>query len=297
MSNDNFIMSPKVDFCFKELMTNEKVLKGFLSAILKIKVEDIRETKITNPYLRKAHQEDKQGILDVRLQMNNSHEIDIEMQMSKLSVWPDRSLFYTSKMFIEQIEESDNYTVFRKCVNISILDFKLFDNIKKFYSIFHIREDETNILYTDRMEWHIIELPKLPKELKGNSPDIELWAKFFNSEKEEEFKMIASKNPYIDEAYSQLKVISQDKQKRQEYEERKKAIRDFNAFFSQGKEEGKIEGKKEGKIEGKEEGKIEGKIEVAKNSLKIGLSIEQIVLITGLDKNTIITLQNNLNSK
>ncbi len=109
--------------------------------------------------------------------------------------------------------------------------------------------------------------------------------------------MIANKNPYIDEAYSQLKVISQDKQKRQEYEERKKAIRDFNAFFSQGKEEGKIEGKKEGKIEGKEEGKIEGKIEVAKNSLKIGLSIEQIVLITGLDKNTIITLQNNLNSK
>lgn len=50
-----------------------------------------------------------------------------------------------SKMFIDQIEESNNYTVFRKYANISVLDFTLFENIKKFYSIFHIRENETNI--------------------------------------------------------------------------------------------------------------------------------------------------------
>ncbi len=54
------------------------------------------------------------------------------------------------------------------------------------------------------------------------------------------------------------------------------------------REEGFIEGREEGKKEGIEKGKIE----VAKNSLKIGLSIDQIALITGLDKNTIITLQN-----
>ena len=38
MSNtDNFIMSPKVDFAFKELMRDETVRKGFLSAVLGIK--------------------------------------------------------------------------------------------------------------------------------------------------------------------------------------------------------------------------------------------------------------------
>ncbi len=31
---NDFIMSPKVDFAFKELMRNEKVRKGFLSAVL-----------------------------------------------------------------------------------------------------------------------------------------------------------------------------------------------------------------------------------------------------------------------
>lgn len=32
--NDNFIMLPTVDFCFKELMQNKEVRKGILSALL-----------------------------------------------------------------------------------------------------------------------------------------------------------------------------------------------------------------------------------------------------------------------
>ena len=34
INNDNFIMLPTVDFCFKELMKNPKVRKGFVGAIL-----------------------------------------------------------------------------------------------------------------------------------------------------------------------------------------------------------------------------------------------------------------------
>ena len=32
-NNDNFIMLPTVDFCFKELMRNPKVRKGFIAAV------------------------------------------------------------------------------------------------------------------------------------------------------------------------------------------------------------------------------------------------------------------------
>ena len=34
INNDNFIMLPTVDFCFKELMKNPTVRKGFVGAIL-----------------------------------------------------------------------------------------------------------------------------------------------------------------------------------------------------------------------------------------------------------------------
>ena len=58
----DFLMKPKIDFAFKEIMMNEKARIGFLSAILNIKPEDIQSTQILNTNLRKQHQEDKQGI-------------------------------------------------------------------------------------------------------------------------------------------------------------------------------------------------------------------------------------------
>jgi len=88
---------------------NEQARIGFLSAVLKINPEKIKETKILNTNLRKVHNEDKLGILDVRVSMNDNTEIDIEIQLSKLLVWADRSLFYLSKMYTEQIKEGEDY--------------------------------------------------------------------------------------------------------------------------------------------------------------------------------------------
>ncbi len=247
---DNFLMKPKVDFVFKHLMTNEKARIGFLSAMLKIAPEDIKETQILNTDLEKGHEDDKQGILDVRLLMNDSVELDIEIQLSELKVWADRSLFYLSKMFTEQIKPSQSYHVFKKCVSISILDFNLFRNEKEFYSCFHIREDTRHFLYTEKMEFHVIELPKLPKELKEDCSNIELWARFVNAEREEEFTMLAQKNPYIESAYEHLQVISQDKEKRLEYEARQKAIWDYNQMMLEAEERGREQGEKHGEKRG-----------------------------------------------
>ncbi|MCI8860610.1 MAG: hypothetical protein HFI71_14095 [Lachnospiraceae bacterium] len=61
-----------------------------------------------------------------------------------------------------------------------------------------------------------------------NSSDLELWAKFIDAEKKEVFDMLTNKNPYIDSPYQKLQLISQDKEKRLEYEAREKAIRDYN---------------------------------------------------------------------
>ena len=251
---DNFLMKPKIDFAFKEIMANEKARIGFLSAVLKIKPEEIKETRILNTYLQKVHEDDKQGILDVRILMNNDTEIDTEIQLSELKVWADRALFYLSKMYTEQIKQGQSYDVFKKCVNISILNFTLFPKETEFYSCFHIREDTRNFLYTDKMEFHVIELPKLPEEIKENSSDIELWARFINAERKEELEMIATKNPYIESAYQQLQVISQDKEKRLEYEAREKAIRDYNQAMKEAKETGWETGREVGREEGEKIG-------------------------------------------
>ena len=307
---DNFLMKPKIDFAFKEIMMNEKARIGFLSAILNIDPEDIKETQILNTYLRKEHEEDKQGILDVRILMNNDTEIDTEIHLSELKVWADRSLFYISKMYTEQIRQGQKYDVFKKCVSISILDFILFEEPKNntpeepkqpsqsnFYSCFHIWEDTRHFLFTDKMEFHVIELPKLPPELKDDieNEKVFLWAKFISSEKKEDFDMVAQKDPYIDSAYQQLQIISQDKQKRLEYEARQKAILDYNQYMyeaeQRGREQGEKVGREQGEKVGREQGEKEKGIQIAKNLLSLGLDVNTIMTATGLSLQDIETLQ------
>ena len=225
------------------------------------------------------HEEDKQGILDVRILLNNLVEIDIEIQLAELKVWADRSLFYLAKMYVEQIEAGDTYKVFKRCVSISLLNFILFHDTDEFYSCFHLREDTRNTIYTDKMEFHVLELPKLPKELQEDSSDMLLWAKFINAEKKEEFDMLAAKSPYVQSAYEQLQRISQDKEKRLEYEAREKAIRDYNQLMYEAEERGRekaIRDYNQLMYEAEERGMQQGKFEIAMKLYHQGWKIEDI---------------------
>lgn len=83
--NDDFIMLPTVDFCFKELMNNEKVRKGFIAAVLGKNPEEIRRTTLIPTELRKDSGDDKLGILDVETgeQYTNLMELYI-LELKKL---------------------------------------------------------------------------------------------------------------------------------------------------------------------------------------------------------------------
>ena len=73
--------------------------------------------------------------------------------------------------------------------------------------------------------------------------------------------MLAEKNAYIGSAYKHLQVISQDEEKRLEYEAREKAIRDYNQIMLEAKQMGRAEGREEGREEGRAEGREEGRAE------------------------------------
>lgn len=270
------LMSLKVDFAFKELMNNEKVRKGFISAVLDIPVSTIISTTILNTYLRKEHQEDKLGILDVRVELNGNIEIDIEMQVVPFKHWIERTLFYNSKMYVETIEAGKKYSTLKKVINISILNFNLLEE-DNFYNSFHIRNDKTYKIFTDMIEWHTIELLKLPDDIKTTNDLLKLWAGFIkeSGENKELIKMLATKNEYLQEAYYELEKISADKQKRLEYEARQKDLYDYNTLMEEAEEKG-----------------IEKGIEkVAKNLLDI-LDIDTIALKTGLTVEQIKNLKN-----
>lgn len=118
--------------------------------------------------------------------MKNSGQVDVEMQVAAYEYWAERTLFYLSKMFTEQIHEGEGYDVLEKCIHIGILDFEIFEDTDAFYSRFHLWEDSRHIKYSDKLELHVLELPKLAKH---QYPETELlsWMQFINAETEEEF--------------------------------------------------------------------------------------------------------------
>ena len=246
---DDFIMSPKVDFAFKEIMTNEKALRGFLGAVFAIDPKEIRQTTLRNTNLRKIHEDDKQSVLDVLVVMNDSTEIDIEIQLRAMQAWDKRSTFYLCKMVTDQTNINHFYTNLHKCIMINILDFVLFEDTADFHSVFHLNEDHRHSKYTDLLEMHVIELKKMPQSSDGSS--LYDWMRFLKATRKEEFEMIAQASEYLREAVNQLELISQDEEKRIEYTAREKMVGDITTWMAESEAKGRAEGRTEGIAQGK----------------------------------------------
>ena len=251
---NNFIMLPTVDFCFKELMQNPKIRQGIIAAILNVSPEEIKETELIPTVLRKEHKEDKFGILDVRVQLKDGTQIDIEMQVSFFEFWANRSIFYLSKMYIDSIKSGEDYDQLKKCIHVSILNDTYFPDDDRCYRKITFCDAKTGEVYSDLMEMHMLELSKLPPEDK-NEEGIILWMRFLGGKCEEDFKRMAEKDKYIGEAYEELKHISADEEKRREYEQREKNIRDYNSQMKSATRRGREIGFKRGLEEGLQEEK------------------------------------------
>lgn len=236
-AKDNFLMSPKVDYCFKELLAYPEIRKGFVAAILNKEPEELAETTLMPTILSKDTEDSKYGILDVRVRMKNGSQMDLEMQVAPFEFWNNRVIFYLSKMYAEQVKEGDKYKNLKPCIHVSILNFNLFHEDRTCFREIAFCDLTTKQKYTDLLEIYVLELKKLPQEQK-EEPLIIKWMRFLAAESREDFEKMAGEDNYINEAYEVLQKLSADERKRLEYEARQKAIRDYDSQMSSSREEG-----------------------------------------------------------
>ena len=277
--NNNFIMLPTVDVCFKGLMYNPKVRKGFIAALLKTDPKDVRETVLLPTALRQEYPDDKLGILDVRAMMEDGAQVNMEMQVDSFEQWDARSLFYLSKMYTEQIGKGDPYTKLKKCIHVSILNFIRFADDERCYWTIRLCDEQTGKKYTDLLELQILELMKLPRDLREDDEVIR-WMRFLAGKTREEFEDMAGRSEYIEEAYRELERMSADERARLEYEARQKAIRDHEAIMSSAWNRGLQEG-----IQQERQSMI-------RSMLEGGASPEEIVRLAGVTEEEVEKARN-----
>ncbi len=137
------LMQPKIDFAFKLIFGDEKhkdITIAFLSDVLKIPRQELVDIEFINTELLREFQEDKKGILDIRVKLRDNRQINVEIQILLTRFMPQRSLFYWAKMFVSQIKAGDTYSQIKKCITINIVDFKT-TPLDKLHSCFHLGLD------------------------------------------------------------------------------------------------------------------------------------------------------------
>lgn len=292
INSNNFILKPKNDYVFKKIFGDERnkdILIAFLKAVLKIDIEDVQ---ILNSELPKENIADKKSILDIRATINKNVEIDIEIQVSRTIYMPQRSLYYWSKIYCEQLESGEKYNKLKKTICINILDFNTLET-NKYHSMFKLKENEENYVLTDLLEIHFLEMKKLD-EYKEND-DLSQWVSFIKADSKEVLEKMAKVNPNIDKAVNVLTTMSQDKKARAEYLSREMALHDeatkIEEAMEEGYEQGLEQGIQKGIQKGIEKGIEQANINNAKNFLKLGVDVEIIVQATGLSKEKVLELK------
>ncbi|MGB7128304.1 MAG: hypothetical protein WBD50_04345, partial [Candidatus Rhabdochlamydia sp.] len=101
---------------------------------------------------------------------------------------------------------------------------------------------------------------------------------------EEDLKKIIGDDNIIHKAYTALNQFHWTDEELRAYEAMKREMMDQKAILEYKIDEGKAIGKVEGRIEGEAIGIEKGKMEVAKNLLQNGLTMDAIIQFTNLSK-------------
>ena len=255
------------DFIFKKVFGkkgNESILKDLLEAILKIKIKKIElqaEVELERELI-----DDKTGVLDIEATIDDNTIIDIEMQMRNQYNMKERSLYYWAGLYYTGLKKKGEYKENKRVITINIVNFDMFKE-GPYHEKIELRREYKNILLTNKLEIHFIQLSKFLKEgQEEKDKKMWQWLTFICNKNRKEVERVMKENKEIEKANEELEYLTGDDAVRRIAFLREKAERDYISNMSGAREEG---AKK-------------AKIEIAKAMLAEGMEKEKIIKITGL---------------
>ena len=267
------------DFVFKKVFGkkgNESILKDLLEAILKIKIKKIElQTEVE---LERELIDDKTGVLDIEATIDDNTIIDIEMQMRNQYSMKERSLFYWAGLYYTALKKKGEYKENKRVITINIVNFDMFKE-GPYHEKIELRREYKNILLTNKLEIHFIQLSKFLKEgQEEKDKKMWQWLTFICNKNRKEVERVMKENKEIEKANEELEYLTGDDAVRRIAFLREKAERDYISNMSGAREEG---AKK-------------AKIEIAKAMLAEGMEKEKIIKITGLTEEEMEELKENI---
>jgi predicted transposase/invertase (TIGR01784 family) len=239
---------PLADFMVKDIFGVQKNIgntAALLKAVMELDPAEIKSLKIVDPHLHRRWKKDKLGIVDIKINTASGKVLHIEVQVNPDRDFIPRSLYYNDRLVVDQLKARKRYSVIKRSVSITIVDFILLENEppERYKNVFRFLNTLSHRPFTDLQEIIILELPKVPDEDDGTG--LWPWLKFFKCKTMEEMNMLAKKHNEVSEAVWQARRMSPIRAIRElifEYEDSKRLRMGQDAYVL---EEGRKQGYKE----------------------------------------------------
>ena len=192
-------ISLRNDLLFHMVFTkNEEALKGLLSALLNIPKEEILDTEVLNPMQYSDVIDTKLTVLDLKVHLNSNRYVLVEMQVRRFEYWTNRTVVYTCRQVADQAHDDFDYGKLEPVIQISIMDYTLFPDHRKFFARYIPSDTEDGYPFTDKIQFYVMDLTAMDQATEEQRiQGLTEWARAFKAESWEEVKKID--NPEVKE--------------------------------------------------------------------------------------------------
>jgi predicted transposase/invertase (TIGR01784 family) len=151
------------------------------------------------------------------------------MQVLPYAAYPQRIVYYLTKLHQQQLREGEPYSGLTPSYSISFLNHVLYPERPRWHWRFQLRDqDEPEVVFTDQLELHIVELSKFNRSATELTTVCERWSYFLRHGDELDTERLpeALQTPTIRKAMEVLRMLTQSELEREKYEARLKYQRD-----------------------------------------------------------------------
>ena len=285
-------LDPKADLTFKKIFGEHKdLLISLLNALLPLADdEQIESVEYLSPELVPETYVGKNSIVDVRCRDVKGRQFIVEMQMLWTEAFKQRVLFNASKAFVRQLDKKRKYELLQPVYSLNLVNETFMkdypDEFIHNYSVVHEFHSDEII---EGLHFTFVELPKFQAHSLKEKKMAVLWLRFL-TEIDEQTKQAPQELLDNPETRKALKAVEESAMTRNEllaYEDFWDKLGAERLLFVDSNRINWEEGRTEGRAEGRAEGIIEGCAKVAKNLLNLGMALDEVAKVTGLDIETI----------
>ena len=285
-------LDPKADLTFKKIFGEHKdLLISLLNALLPLADdEQIESVEYLSPELVPETYVGKNSIVDVRCRDVKGRQFIVEMQMLWTEAFKQRVLFNASKAFVRQLDKKRKYELLQPVYSLILVNETFMkdypDEFIHNYSVVHEFHSDEII---EGLHFTFVELPKFQAHSLKEKKMAVLWLRFL-TEIDEQTKQAPQElldNPETRKALKAVEESAMTKNELLAYEDFWDKLGAERLLFVDSNRINREEGRTEGRAEGRAEGIIEGCAKVAKNLLNLGMALDEVAKVTGLDIETI----------